>query len=527
MTKIERRTGKDRRVENIGSPAGSERRSGRSRRRKIKVPIFLKFILALTLVILVVITTVSYFMLEQQKAHFTDQLISLGSSLARITAEQAPDKILAEEDLTLFQLIKDITAEKQVVFALIADSKNTIKAHSDIDQVNMLYQAPTITSQITDNDGVSVSRIALAGEELLFFERPITFQKIRVGTVALAISQKKIRGNIESARGFVWLLALVIVVVGMLISFALGLYFSNPILRLKDGTEAISVGDFEHRVKIFRNDELGDLGHAFNQMSKGLKERNLMQQSLELAMQIQQNLLPQSDPLITGLDVSGRSIYCDETGGDYFDFLQLNGDGRLGVVLGDISGHGIPSALLMATARAFIRQRSMMPGSISEVVEDVNQLLCKDYTDSNSFMTLFYLSIDPQNRSLRWVRAGHDPALSYNPAADTFEELMGNGIPIGVEPDWRYTENQKSDLSDGQIIVLSTDGIREAFNRSGEMFGQERILEAIRQCRGGSAKEILEGIIDSVDRFRAGLEYQDDVTLVVIKVTGSEGVDSG
>ena len=239
------------------------------------------------------------------------------------------------------------------------------------------------------------------------------------------------------------------------------------------------------------------------------------------------NLLPQSDPLITGLDVSGRSIYCDETGGDYFDFLQLNGDGRLGVVLGDISGHGIPSALLMATARAFIRQRSMMPGSISEVVEDVNQLLCKDYTDSNSFMTLFYLSIDPQDRSLRWVRAGHDPALSYNPAADTFEELMGNGIPIGVEPDWRYTENQKSDLSDGQIIVLSTDGIREAFNRSGEMFGQERILEAIRQCRGGSAKEILEGIIDSVDRFRAGLEYQDDVTLVVIKVTGSEGVDSG
>ena len=520
MTKIERRSGKDRRIKNLGPPDGHERRSGRSRRRKLKIPIFLKFILALTLVILVVITTISYYMLRQQKEHFTDQLISLGRSLARITAEQAPDKILAEEDLTLFQLIKNVAAEKQVVFALITDSKDKIKAHSDINKVNTTYQTPKMKEVKTGQDGVSVSKIIEAGDELLYFEKPITFQKIKVGNVALAISQKKIQGNIESAKGFVWLLSLVIVIVGMLISFVLGLYFSNPILRLKDGTEAISVGDFEHRVNIFRNDELGDLGHAFNQMSKGLKERNLMQQSLELAMQVQQNLLPQKDPVVKGLDVSGRSIYCDETGGDYFDFLHLNGNNRLGVVLGDISGHGIPSALLMATARAFIRQRSVMPGNISEIIEDVNRLLCKDVMDSNSFMTLFYLSIDPQDGNLRWVRAGHDPALSYNPDTDTFEEFVGSGIPIGVEPDWKYTVNEKNGLVPGQIIVLSTDGIRETFNRAGEMFGKERMIEAIRRNRQKGARDILGGIIDSVDQFREGLEFQDDITLVVIKVTG-------
>ena len=244
-----------------------------------------------------------------------------------------------------------------------------------------------------------------------------------------------------------------------------------------------------------------------------------MQQSLELAMQVQQNLLPQKDPVVKGLDVSGRSIYCDETGGDYFDFLHSNGNNRLGVVLGDISGHGIPSALLMATARAFIRQRSVMPGNISEIIEDVNRLLCKDVMDSNSFMTLFYLSIDPQSRNLRWVRAGHDPALSYHPDTDTFEEFVGAGIPIGVEPDWEYAENEKTGLGPGQIIVLSTDGIRETFNRSGEMFGKERMLEAIRQNRQGNARDILDGIIGSVDQFREGLEFQDDITLVVIKVT--------
>ena len=521
MTEIERRTGKDRRVKDLGPPAGLERRSGRNRRRRIKIPIFLKFILALTLVILVVISTISYYMLRQQKEHFTDQLISLGSALVRITAEQAPDKILAEEELTLFQLIKDIATEKQVVYALIADSQNNIKAHSNIDAVNSPYQTPLDPAVKTGPDGVRVSRIDQGGEELLFFEKPITFQKIRVGTVALAISQVKTRSHIESAKGFVWLLSLVIVIIGMLISFGLGLYFSNPIHRLKDGTEAISLGDFEHRVNIFRNDELGDLGHAFNQMSKGLKERNLMQQSLELAMQVQQNLLPQSDPQVKGLDVSGKSLYCDETGGDYFDYLELHGQNRLGVVIGDISGHGIPSALLMATARAFIRLRSQMPGDISEVVGDVNRLLCEDVKDSNSFMTLFYMNIDPENRNLRWVRAGHDPALSYDPGTDTFEEFMGTGIPIGVEPDWQYTENEKTGLKEGQIIVLSTDGISETFNRAREMFGKENIFDAIRRHKAGSAKDILEGIIASVDRFRDGLEYQDDVTLVVIKVTGT------
>ena len=132
----ERRTEDDRRVKNLGSPTGIERRSGLKRRKFLKIPIFLKFITLSALVIVVVISTSSFFMLKKQRAQFREQLIALGESLVRITAEQSPDKLLAEEELTLFQLIRNVAAEDQVLYAFIVDSKNVIKAHSDRGKVN-------------------------------------------------------------------------------------------------------------------------------------------------------------------------------------------------------------------------------------------------------------------------------------------------------------------------------------------------------------------------------------------------------
>ncbi len=517
----ERRTEKDRRVKNLGSPTGIERRTGLNRRKFLKIPIFLKFITLSALVIILVISTSSFFMLKKQRAQFRDQLIALGESLVRITSDQSPDKLLAEEELTLFQLIKNVTAEDQVLYAFIADSKNVIKAHSDPAKVNSQYIPSPATKSNPRYDEVIVTSFSKDGAEILYFEKPITYQKIRVGTVALAISQHEIIENIKNARSFIAILTVIITFLGVLLSFLLSLYFSRPIEKLKKGTQAISSGDLEYRVKIQRNDELGDLGLAFNQMAKGLKERNLMRQSLEFARKIQQTLLPKDNPKVKGLDIAGKSVYCDETGGDYYDFLKLkeNGNEKIGVILGDISGHGIPSALLMATARAFIRQRSFLPGNLTEIITDINVLLCADAMESNSFMTLFYAVIDTYTNSVKWIRAGHDPAIVYDPKSDIFEELRGPaGIPIGVVPDWHYEEDEKTGLEKGQVIVISTDGINETLNPQNEMYGKEPVLNTIRKNKNGTAEQILEAIIADLNGFRKGRDFQDDVTLIVIKI---------
>ncbi len=251
-----------------------------------------------------------------------------------------------------------------------------------------------------------------------------------------------------------------------------------------------------------------------------LRQRDMMQQSLDLAMEVQQSLLPEADPVVRGLDIAGTSIYCDETGGDYYDYLDMgSGDqGRVRVVVGDVSDHGIPSALLMTTARAFLRQRSSMKGDIGEIVSDANTLLSRDVGDSGSYMTLFICEIDWPAKRMRWVRAGHDPAVFYDPAADAFEALRGAGMALGVDEGWRSQENEKHGLARGQIILLCTDGVWEARNPGGEMFGKEAVRETIRANASKTAKGVLNAIIQKLNRFQQGVESEDDVTLVVIKI---------
>ena len=295
---------------------------------------------------------------------------------------------------------------------------------------------------------------------------------------------------------------------------------TRPVKEIIRVLKRVRDGDFDQKVKVTSNDEIGYTGDVINEMTDGLKERDKMRQSLELAKEVQQNFLPKADPEIAGLDIAGKSIYCERTGGDYYDYLEM-GDhqqGKIGIVVGDVSGHGISSALLMASARSSLRQRALLSGNIAQIVSDVNRQLTRDVEESGRFMTLFCSEIDIQSRSIRWVRAGHEPAIFYDPATNTFEELKGPGMALGVDESWTYEEKQKSGLTRGQIIVFGTDGIWEAHNARGEIFGKELLFEIIREYAAKNAKEIVAAIIDSLNRHRHDVIPEDDVTLVVVKV---------
>jgi len=252
---------------------------------------------------------------------------------------------------------------------------------------------------------------------------------------------------------------------------------------------------------------------------------NRMLSALELAEEVQQNLLPKEIPAIKGLDIAAKSIYCNKTGGDYYDFLNVaqNSAEKFNVVIGDVSGHGIAAGLLMTTARALIRSRSAQPGTLSQIVTEVNRHLTLDVYETSRFMTLFYLMVDPLDHLLKWVRAGHDAALLYDPASETFEELYGSGMALGLDEKHLYEENEKSNLAKGQIIFLGTDGIWETFNSEGNLFGKEPIKEIIRHKAAASANEIMNEILAALEYFRQGQEPEDDVTLVVVKITDDAG----
>jgi len=283
---------------------------------------------------------------------------------------------------------------------------------------------------------------------------------------------------------------------------------------------AVRVAEEQPIRVVVSHEDITALKLAEEALRKREKERDRLRHSLELAREVQQILLPRNNPGIAELDVAGRSIYCDETGGDYYDFIEFkeNGNEKLGVVVGDVAGHGISSALLMATVRSALRQRIASPGPISQVIADVNNQLVGDFAESGQFATLFYLTIDPSRRAVEWVRSGHDPAIYYDPAADKFLELDGFGMALGIEEDSQYEQNRQTDFSRGSIIVLGTDGIWETRNESGRMFGRTALYDVIRKHSAAGADDIMEATFEQIKKFGKAGKPEDDVTLVVIKL---------
>lgn len=243
------------------------------------------------------------------------------------------------------------------------------------------------------------------------------------------------------------------------------------------------------------------------------------QSHLTKASKLQQMLMPKSEPQVDGYDIAGKSISCDETGGDYYDFINPEewGQEKIGIVVADVIGHGISAAILMTSVRASFRERILSPGNGVAIVSDVNKRLVRDIEALNLFITMFYSEIDLKENCFRWVHAGHESALSYNPAQDICAILGGEGVLLGVMKDWIF-EEAKIPLQSGQIILIGTDGIKEACNPVNEHFGNERLQMVIKENHTRSAKHILDAVYDALEKFRGSAERKDDETMVVVKV---------
>jgi sigma-B regulation protein RsbU (phosphoserine phosphatase) len=263
---------------------------------------------------------------------------------------------------------------------------------------------------------------------------------------------------------------------------------------------------------------LGKLRVAVRKKAKYSKHLEKIIAALNVAQEVQQSLLPQHPPGEMRFDIAGGSRYCDETGGDYYDYIEFPrlGSDVYAIAVGDVSGHGISSALLMASVRAYLRSRVTQAGSVAEIISDVNRLVSADTMETNQFMTLLFLVVEGQTGQLTWVRAGHDPAIVYSPDSDQFGELKGEGIPLGVEQKWHY-EDYTATIKAGQILVLTTDGVMETHNQKGDIFGKDRIKEVISRNAGLDAEGIHRAIFNEVEIFRGKEPQEDDVTVVVAK----------
>jgi sigma-B regulation protein RsbU (phosphoserine phosphatase) len=245
-----------------------------------------------------------------------------------------------------------------------------------------------------------------------------------------------------------------------------------------------------------------------------------LEKSLELAMHVQQSLLPQCTPKVCGLEISSHTRYCDATGGDYLDFIDVAGlsDDRAFIAVGDVSGHGVGAALLMASARAAVRTSAAIGNeSLGHLMGRVNDVLARD-ARHGMFMSMLLLVIEPQDHRVRWASAGHDPAVVYDPAKDEFHELSGADILLGLEEGLTYANFSFTALRPGTILFVGTDGLWEAHNPRGEMFGKERMREVLRAHAAGTADHIVAAMERALGAFVENRPVHDDVTFVAVKM---------
>jgi sigma-B regulation protein RsbU (phosphoserine phosphatase) len=340
----------------------------------------------------------------------------------------------------------------------------------------------------------------------------------RVTALARRMEESLFRGGLtvlEITSGVFFVTA----VVAVLLAMRRARLMTQPIAELIEAGQRLSRGDYEARAHIETGDELEQLGEVFNQTGPKLREHERMKSALELARAVQQSLLPKDTPAMQNFDIAGQCLFCDETGGDCYDFIDLSDvtPDRHGIVLGDVSGHGIGSALLMAAVRGSLQSEAKHHGQdLAELMAELNQQVVRD-TETDKFVTLFYGILDGPARSLIWASAGHEPAVWYHQADRTLEELPNTGMPIGVHDAAQYEQAGPIILTAGDILIVGTDGIREARNAMGEELGRERLYAILAENADQEAAAISRAIVQGVLTFLDSAPRTDDITLVVIK----------
>nr|MCU0875662.1 SpoIIE family protein phosphatase [Pirellulaceae bacterium] len=252
-------------------------------------------------------------------------------------------------------------------------------------------------------------------------------------------------------------------------------------------------------------------------------EASLREQEAELlgAKRIQQRLLPRSDPNLPGFDIAGASYPARLAGGDLFDFLAFP-DGSLAIIIGDVCGHGMRSALVMAQTHAYLHAMGEAQSDLGAILTAANAILA-GHLDEAMFVTLFCAKLEPRDRTLHYFSAGHPAVCVLDASGAVTRRLDSTAMPLGVEPHTVFAASGPIVLEPGDIALLLTDGILEAQARGGLVFGVERALDIVRVNRDKSAREIVESLCTAAREFSQPVEPEDDITAVVVKVGSPSG----
>ena len=303
----------------------------------------------------------------------------------------------------------------------------------------------------------------------------------------------------------------------------------RALAALRQGTARLRSGNLRYRIPIEGSDDLWTVAESFNEMTADLEkardlemEKERMEGELDLARQIQARLLPAEAPTVPRMDLAGVSLPARQIGGDYYDFLPVE-SGKIGLIIADVSGKGIPAALLMSSFRAALHSQHLEDGP-AHTLGHLNTFLYRS-VEPGRFVTAFLAVFDPQSGRLTYSNAGHNPPFLLRSNND-ITLLQEGGLVLGLFERTPY-EEAEVELYANDLLALFTDGVTEATNEDEDFWGEERLAHCLRRHRDESCRRILRCALEEVRAFSGDLGQSDDVTMLLARWRGADGAKPG
>ncbi|MDP7035978.1 MAG: SpoIIE family protein phosphatase [Planctomycetota bacterium] len=344
-------------------------------------------------------------------------------------------------------------------------------------------------------------------------------------SVLIFLTAEKI-GQVKSELFTITILTtLVSVLLGILVSFFLASRITKPVRSLVQDIEVVASGDLEHRTIVHSKDEIGVLASTFDSMTQSLLiaheadlEHKGREHELNIATEIQSNLLPRKIPQIEGYEIDAFYQPSKEVGGDYYDFIQIDED-HTGFIVADVSGKGIPGSLVMTMARSLIRVEAQRNLSPADTFIKANRIIAKDIK-RGMFVTALYVVLNHKTGALKVASAGHNPMVVFRSQVGKVSLVNPNGIALGFDKGPIFERTIKEEtirLEPGDRVVIYTDGVPEAMNPPQEEFGEKRFYKMCQSHGAKSSNQLVNILVTTLESWRDNSPQSDDITISTIK----------
>ncbi|MBD3306982.1 SpoIIE family protein phosphatase [candidate division KSB3 bacterium] len=494
---------------------------------------------------------------QQYEAFFTqypwtrsvvESLTTLNDLEVVIRQEDIPES--HQEDLTTKlaqRLLSELLGHVKnpfISYAIVVDKDGVIQAHPDLEQfVGKDYVWPRGTAPLEPGEELKVQPAMFKGESVFDFATPVMVRDknigtVRIGTVHIGLREEYILESIRAAKYTMLSIALVALLLGSAGAYLLAALIVKPIKSLVRDAEILGGGDLDHHIHVLTHDEVGMLAHTLDTTRVKLKDaqsklvaNERVARELEIAREIQMNLLPKDTPILDHVEIGTLYRAAAQVGGDLYDFFWVS-QHELGVVIADVSGKGIPGSLVMTMVKAIIRAKAVksdapdhtlpakLGGDPASVVRKVNQMISHDIK-KGMFITATYGILNVDTLRFQFVSAGHNDTLVYNARTGSLREYNPKGIALGLDKGDIFDmmlQDQEILLASGDLLLQYTDGITEAMNGRHEEFGEERLKAAIQKYAHQPVDDFLTSLDQEIRAFAEGFAQSDDITAIAVKV---------